>query len=91
MQLVCQGACLRGVSNASLESPVLPWKESYKRTFTCLQFKYMLPDKMTGSSLQVYIGTQKKMGLRWELSGYHGNKVSKAQLSWQSREYVMVR
>ena len=80
-----------GVSKASLESPLLPWKDAYKRTFTCLQFKYILRDKNPGSSLQIFVGTQKNMAVLWKLSGYHGNKASQAQISWESRRDIMVQ
>lgn len=91
MPLVYQGASLVDVSKASLESPLLPWKEAYKRTFTCLQFKYILRDKNPDSSLQIYVGTRKNMAVRWKLSGYHGNKTSQAQISWKSRKDTMVQ
>ena len=91
-----QGAYLVGVSNASLETPMLPWKDSYKRTHTCLQFEYILSDstKVTregkASSLGVYVGTKEGKVLLWKISGYHGNRSSKAQISWESRKDVMV-
>lgn len=85
-----------GVSNASLESPMLPWRDSYKRTHTCLQFEYILPDasKVTregkASSLEVYVGTKEERARLWKMRGYHGNRSSKAQISWESRKDVMV-
>lgn len=93
MWLVYQGAYLLGVSKASLESPMLPWKDSYKRTYTCLQFEYILPDatKQTkASSLEVYVGAKDEKILLWKMRGYHGNQSSKAQISWESRKDVVV-
>lgn len=93
---VYQGAYLAGVGNASLVSPMLPWKDSYKRTHTCLQFEYTLPDstkvtrKGKASSLEVHVGTKEGKVLLWKISGYHGNRSSKAQISWESRKDVMV-
>lgn len=94
--LVYQGAYLVGVRNASLESPMLRWKDSYKKTHTCLQFEYILPDTSDvtregkTSSLEVYLGTKKGKVLLWKMRGYHGNRSSKAQISWKSRKGVMV-
>jgi len=85
-----------GARTASLESPMLPWKDSYKRTHTCLQFEYILPDtaKKTregkASSLEVHVGSKEEKVLLWKISGYHGNKSSKAQISWKSRKDVVV-
>ena len=85
-----------GVSNASLESSMLRWKDAYKKTHTCLQFEYILPDtsKVTregkASSLEVYVNTKEGKVLLWKMSGYHGNRSSKAQISWESRKDVMV-
>lgn len=93
---VYQGAYFVGVGNASLVSPMLPWKDSYKRTHTCLQFEYTLPDstkvtrKGKASSLEVHVGTKEGKVLLWKISGYHGNRSSKAQISWESRKDVMV-
>ena len=93
MCLVYQGAYLLGVSEGSLESPELPWKESYKRARTCLQFKYMLPDatkEAKSSALEVYVGTKEQKSLLWKVRGYHGDSSSKACISWESKKDVMV-
>ena len=93
---VYQGTYLVGAGKASLESPMLPWKDSYKRTHTCLQFEYILPDttKITregkASSLEVHVGTKEGKVLLWTISGYHGNRSSNAQISWESRKDVVV-
>lgn len=93
MCLVYQGAYLLGVSEGSLESPELPWKDSYKRARTCLQFKYMLPDatkEAKRSALEVYVGTKEQKSLLWKVRGYHGNRSSKAEISWESKKDFMV-
>lgn len=85
-----------GVGKASLESPLLPWKDSYRKTYTCLQFEYILPDltkvtsKRKAPSLEVHVGAKEEKVLLWEIRGYHGNKSSKAQISWESRKDVLV-
>jgi len=42
------------------------------------------------SSLEVHVGTKEGKVLLWKISGYHGNRSSKAQISWESRKDVMV-
>ena len=90
---VYQGAYLLGVSTASLESPKLPWKKSFKETYTCLQFKYILPDTTSegrNSTLEAFVGNEEQKTLLWKVQGYHGNKSSRANLSWESKKDVMV-
>lgn len=75
---------------------MLPWKNSYKRTHTCLQFEYILSysTKVTregkAASLEVHVGTKEGKALLWKISGHHGNSSSKAKISWESSKDVMV-
>ena len=88
-----QGAYLLGVSEGSLESPKMPWKESFKETYSCLQFKYILPGTTTegrNSTLEVFVGNEEQMALLWRVQGYHGNKSSRGYVSWESKKDVMV-
>ena len=88
-----QGAYLLGVSEGSLESPNMPWKESFKETYSCLQFKYILPGTTTegrNSTLEVFVGNEEQMALLWRVQGYHGNKSSRGYVSWESKKDVMV-
>ncbi|RMX37931.1 hypothetical protein pdam_00022376, partial [Pocillopora damicornis] len=87
-----QGAYLLGVSEGSLESPKMPWKESFKETYSCLQFKYILPGTTTegrNSTLEVFVGNEEQMALLWRVQGYHGNKSSRGYVSWESKKDVM--
>ena len=89
-----QGAYLLGVSEGSLESPKMPWKESFNETHSCLQFKYILPGTTTegtkNSTLEVFVGNEEQMALLWRVQGYHGNKSSRGYVSWESKKDVMV-
>ena len=61
----------------------MSWKPAYKRFGFCLQFKYLLPEKVGFAYLKVTLNSDNDENVIWKLKGYHGSEWSLAQVSWR--------
>ena len=76
---------------AQLKSPLLPWKPFHRTVGLCLRFKYLMKTH-SKSSLRIFLkeAKQEKPVLAWQLSGYHGEDWSLAQVVWSGADTTQV-
>ena len=84
-------AYIDGVYKAQLKSPLLPWKPFHRTVGLCLRFKYLMKTH-SKSSLRIFLkeAKQEKPVLAWQLSGYHGEDWSLAQVVWSGADTTQV-
>ena len=84
-------AHIDGAYKAQLKSPLLPWKPFHRTVGLCLRFKYLMKTH-SKSSLRIFLkeAKQEKPVLAWQLSGYHGEDWSLAQVVWSGADTTQV-
>ena len=84
-------AYVDGAYEAQFKSPLLPWKPFHRSVGLCLRFNYLLLTH-SKSTLKVLLkeAKQEKPVLAWQLSGYHGEEWSAAQVAWSSAVAIQV-
>jgi hypothetical protein len=68
-----------------LQTPLLPWSQTFKNISLCVEFLYLLPTYST-SRLEVYSETSSSKGLLWFVSGYQGITWGRARIPVKSKE-----
>ena len=84
-------AYIDGAYKAQLKSPLLSWKPFHRTVGLCLRFKYLMKTH-SKSSLRIFLkeAKQEKPVLAWQLSGYHGEDWSLAQVVWLGADTTQV-
>ncbi|KAM7440722.1 hypothetical protein ABFA07_010120 [Porites harrisoni] len=84
-------AYIDGVYKAQLKSPLLPWKPFHRTVGLCLRFKYLMKTH-SKSYLRIFLkeAKQEKPVLAWQLSGYHGEDWSLAQVVWSGADTTQI-
>ena len=84
-------AYIDGAYKAQLKSPLLSWKPFHRTVGLCLRFKYLMKTH-SKSSLRIFLkeAKQEKPVLAWQLSGYHGEDWSLAQVVWSGADTTQV-